>query len=63
MTPAQQATAELHAAFFATPYTATLVARRTLDAALPRRQYDLMKREVQELKDLGMSRLGKGDKR
>ena len=60
MTPAQQATAELHAAFWNIPYTDTLVAMRSVTQTLPARRYDMMKNEVNELKDLGMSRLGKG---
>lgn len=60
MTPAQQATAELHAAFWNISYTDTLVAMRSVTQTLPARRYDMMKNEVNELKDLGMQRLGKG---
>ncbi len=60
MTPAQQATAELHAAFWNISYTATLVAIRSVTKTLPARQHNLTTGEIKELKEMGMSRLGKG---
>lgn len=60
MTPAQQATAELHAAFWSTPYTNTLVALAQLNRVLPRRTRDMMRQEAAELKSLGLSKAPKG---
>lgn len=63
MTPAQQATAELHAAFWGIPYTTTLVAMHYVNEKLPRTTYNLMKQEAKELHALGMSRLSRADRR
>lgn len=60
MTPAQQATVELHAAFWNTPYTNTLVALTALNSKLPRQTYNLMKQEAIELRDMGMTKAPKG---
>ena len=60
MTPAQQATAELHAAFWNTPYTNTLVALAQLNSTLPRRTRDMMKQEAIELREAGLSKAPKG---
>lgn len=59
MTPAQQATVELHAAFWGkTPVLASADTLATL-TTLPARRHELMTGEVKELKALGMARLGK----
>ena len=63
MTPAQQATAELHAAFFNIPYTATLVSMSTLAQTLPARRRNLMQQEVKELCAIGMTRVSREDSR
>jgi hypothetical protein len=59
MTPAQQATADLHAAFWNIPYADTLAALHTITPTLPARQHNLTTGEIKELKELGMARLGK----
>ncbi len=63
MTPAQQATAELHAAFWGISHTATLVALHMTTEKLPAKQYNMMKQEAKELREMDMVRLTKADRR
>lgn len=60
MTPAQQATAELHAAFWDVPYTNTLVALTSINSKLPRRAHNLMTAEAKELQQMKMYKAPKG---